>query len=127
MKVYFFYAFIYQNIAKDTMAVTSVQENNPVPPEKLDEQPEQDTTLFIKNLNFATTDETLRQHFESCGTIFSATVARKKDPKNPGQHLSMGYGFVQFLTKKATVTALKDLQNSTLESHVIELKVIFKK
>ncbi len=103
--------------------MTSVEENNPIPPEKVDEQPEQDTTIFIKNLNFATTDETLRQHFESCGPIFSATVARKKDPKNPGQYLSMGYGFVQFLTKKATVTALKDLQNSTLEAHVIELKV----
>lgn len=35
----------------------------------------------------------------------------------------MGYGFVQFLTKKATVTALKELQNSTLEGHEIELKV----
>lgn len=36
----------------------------------------------------------------------------------------MGYGFVQFWTKKATVTALKDLQGSKLDDHVIELKVI---
>lgn len=90
---------------------------------KEEEEPEPDTTLFVKNLNFDTTDETMRQHFESCGSVFSATVARKKDPKNPGQFLSMGYGFVQFWTKKSTLVALKDLQNSTLDGHVIELKV----
>lgn len=87
------------------------------------EQPESETTIFIKNLNFSTTDETLRKHFEGCGKIFSATVARKKDPKNPGQFLSMGYGFVQFWTKKATLTALKELQNSSLDNHNVELKV----
>lgn len=107
---------------KDEGAVAALEENNPISSDKVEEQPEQDTTLFIKNLNFSTTDETLHQHFESCGRIFSATVARKKDPKNPGQYLSMGYGFVQFLSKKSTVTALKELQNSTLDGHVIELK-----
>lgn len=89
----------------------------------LEDEPEPDTTLFVKNLNFSTTDETLRQHFASCGAIFSATVARKKDPKNPGQLLSMGYGFVQFCTRNSTTTALKELQNSKLDDHVIELKV----
>jgi RNA recognition motif-containing protein len=103
--------------------VAILEENNPIPSDKVEEQPEQDTTLFVKNLNFATTDESMRKHFEFCGPIFSATVARKKDPKNPGQFLSMGYGFIQFLSKKATVTALKELQNSTLDDHTIELKV----
>ena len=68
-------------------------------------------------------DESLRQHFAGCGPIFSATVAKKKDPKNPGQFLSMGYGFVQFWKKQSVTTALKDLQNSKLDDHVIELKV----
>ncbi|XP_046463515.1 probable RNA-binding protein 19 isoform X3 [Daphnia pulex] len=107
---------------KDASAVATLEENNPIPSDKVEEQPEQDTTVFVKNVNFATTDQSMRKHFESCGPIFSATVARKKDPKNPGQFLSMGYGFVQFLSKKATVTALKELQNSTLDGHTIELK-----
>nr|CAH0113144.1 unnamed protein product [Daphnia galeata] len=107
---------------KGASAVAILEENNPIPSDKVEEQPEQDTTLFVKNLNFATTDESMRKHFEFCGPIFSATVARKKDPKNPGQFLSMGYGFIQFLSKKATVTALKELQNSTLDDHTIELK-----
>lgn len=85
--------------------------------------PEADTTLFVKNLNFETTDEVFRKHFEQSGEVYSAAIAKKKDPQNPGQVLSMGYGFVQFWTKKATVTALKDLQGSMLDDHVIELKV----
>ena len=88
-----------------------------------EEQPEPETTLFVKNLNFSTTDETLLLHFQTCGRIFSALVAKKKDPKKPGETLSMGYGFVQFWTKKSTLEALKELQNSNLDGHVIELKV----
>lgn len=46
----------------------------------------------------------------------------KKDPHNPGQRLSMGYGFVQFYSKNATEKALKNLQLSTLDGKNIELK-----
>lgn len=104
--------------------LAAVEDMNKVPSDKPKDQPEQDTMLFVKNLNFGTTDESLRRHFEPCGPIFSATVAQKKDSKNPGKFLSMGYGFIQFMTKKATVIALKEMQNSTLDGHVIELKVI---
>ncbi|XP_053609018.1 probable RNA-binding protein 19 [Plodia interpunctella] len=87
-----------------------------------EETPENDTTLFVKNLNFITTDDSLRVHFSSCGKVFSATIAKKKDPKNPGQLLSMGYGFVQFYRKQAANEALKSLQSSTLEGKTLELK-----
>jgi len=69
-------------------------------------------------------DDKLKEHFCKCGSIFSANVAKKKDPKNPGQVLSMGYGFVQFWQKKGADSALKTLQNSNLDGHVIELKVV---
>lgn len=110
----------------DAQALASVEANNAVSSNEGENQPEPDTTLFVKNLNFDTTDESMRKHFESCGPIYSATVARKKDPKRPGEFLSMGYGFIQFLTKKATLTALKELQSSELDGHVIELKVRLK-
>ena len=96
---------------------------DPVEPEPEGDEPEPDTTLFVKNLNFGTADEAMRQHFEQCGSLFSAAVAKKKDPKNPGQFLSMGYGFVQFMTKNGANSALKSLQGSNLDGHVIELKV----
>lgn len=91
-----------------------------------DGEPDPETTLFVKNLNFSTTDEILKEHFCQCGSIFSATVAKKKDSKNPGQVLSMGYGFVQFWQKEGANSALKTLQNSKLDGHVIELKVIYR-
>ncbi|BFZ04762.1 hypothetical protein BsWGS_07801 [Bradybaena similaris] len=88
-----------------------------------DVEPEEEATIFVKNLNFASTDEQLLQHFSKYGQIHSATVAKKKDPKTPGQLLSMGYGFVQFLKKADAKEALKNLQNSELEGHHLELKM----
>ncbi|XP_045462313.1 probable RNA-binding protein 19 [Harmonia axyridis] len=87
-----------------------------------DEEPEPDTTLFVKNLNFKTTDEDLKKFFQGCGKIHYANVARKKDTNNPGNTLSMGYGFVRFKTKAATNKALKTLQQSVLDGKSLELK-----
>lgn len=39
------------------------------------DEPEEGSTLFVKNLNFDTIDEELHDHFKSCGKIQSATVA----------------------------------------------------
>lgn len=46
----------------------------------------------------------------------------KKDTKNPGHFLSMGYGFIQFKKKSSAVKALKILQHSKIEEYSIELK-----
>lgn len=56
------------------------------------------------------------------GKIYSITIAKKKDPRNPGQFLSMGYGFVQYFKKLDTNEALKNLQCSTLDGKSLELK-----
>ncbi|KAK5639978.1 hypothetical protein RI129_010789 [Pyrocoelia pectoralis] len=90
--------------------------------EEIDEEPEPDTTLFVKNLNFKTTNAGLRQHFEPCGKIHYANVAVKKDRKNPSVQLSMGYGFVRFIHKVSANKALKELQNSTLDDKILEIK-----
>ena len=62
------------------------------------------------------------QHFKKCGPIHEIIVAKKKDPKNPGKTLSMGYGFIQFKKSSSANTALKTLQHSVLEGHALELK-----
>ena len=85
--------------------------------------PEPGSCLFVKNLNFDTSDETLAEHFASCGKIQSATVAKKKDLKKPGSFLSMGYGFVTFYNKEVADKALKTRQHSKLEDHQLELKI----
>ncbi|CAH1638281.1 unnamed protein product [Spodoptera littoralis] len=86
------------------------------------EEPENDTTLFVKNLNFKTTEDNLKAHFSSVGKVHSVSIAKKKDPKNPGQFLSMGYGFVQYYKKEHTNEALKNLQVTTLDGKSLELK-----
>jgi multiple RNA-binding domain-containing protein 1 len=90
--------------------------------EPLDEAGETGT-LFVKNLNFETTAATLRKVFETVGPLRTATVARKKDPKNPGAYLSMGYGFVEYINKADCVAAAKALQGREIDGHAIQLKI----
>ncbi|XP_071445939.1 probable RNA-binding protein 19 [Hetaerina americana] len=90
--------------------------------DEIDEEPEPDATLFVKNLNFETKEKDLVEHFNKCGKIYSATIAKKKDARKPGELLSMGFGFVQFMKKASADKALKMLQNSSIEGHTIELK-----
>lgn len=47
-------------------------------------KPEPNSTIFVKNLNFDTTDLALREHFSKIGQICSATIATKKDFKHEG-------------------------------------------
>lgn len=62
------------------------------------------------------------QHFKTCGPIHEVSVAMKKDPKNPQQLISLGYGFIQFKKRADSEKALKALQHSVLNEHAIELK-----
>ncbi|XP_059141800.1 probable RNA-binding protein 19, partial [Physella acuta] len=102
---------------------TSSQEEKTEEKANDEEVPEEEATIFVKNLNFSTTDEQLLEHFKAIGNIYSATVSKKKDAKKPGELLSMGYGFVQFMKKTDAKEALKQLQNSMLDGHNLELKI----
>lgn len=79
------------------------------------------STLFVKNLNFSTTEEKLQETFSKCGKVKSSTISKKKD--KTGQLLSMGYGFVQYQTAEAAQKAMRQLQHCTLDDHQLELKV----
>ncbi|BES97847.1 RNA recognition motif. (a.k.a. RRM, RBD, or RNP domain) [Nesidiocoris tenuis] len=107
-------------VGKGEEAKEEIDRKPPAPEDDI--EIEEDTALFVKNLNFETTDDDLKKHFESCGKIASVTVARKKDPKKPGSWLSMGYGFVHFFLKSSLNEALKKLQGSSLQGHTLELK-----
>ncbi|KAF3425833.1 hypothetical protein E2986_06961 [Frieseomelitta varia] len=87
-----------------------------------EDEPEPDTTLFVKNINFATTEEQLKTYFGKCGALHYATIATKNDSKNPGAKLSMGYGFVRYKKKVDADRALKVLQMTVLEGKTLELK-----
>lgn len=81
------------------------------------------TSVFVKNLNFATTESSLSKLFQSIPGFIAATIKTKPDSQHPGQKLSMGFGFVEFRTKGQAEVAIKSLQNHVLDNHALELKI----
>ncbi|KAK9991308.1 hypothetical protein SO802_026293 [Lithocarpus litseifolius] len=79
-------------------------------------------TLFVKNLNFKTTDESLKKHFTDNikeGRILSVKV--KKHEKN-GKNVSMGFGFIQFDSVETATNICRDLQGTVLDGHALILQ-----
>lgn len=80
-------------------------------------------SVFVKNLNFATTNETLSNAFKSVPGFILALVKTKPDPKKSGSTLSMGFGFVEFKTKEDANTAIKTMDGYVLDGHKLQLKL----
>merc|ERR1719208_643984 len=80
-------------------------------------------TLFVKNLNFDTTDAQLREFFEKCGKVTNVSIAKKPSPKSANGFLSRGYGFVEFATKESAKDAMKKLNGKLLQDYAVELKL----
>ncbi|ORX74678.1 RNA-binding domain-containing protein [Linderina pennispora] len=79
--------------------------------------------LFVKNLNFDTNEDTLRQLFGGVDGLASVAIRRKKDPKRPGKWQSMGFGFVEYKTAEAAQQALKSFQGAEVDDHALEIKM----
>ena len=78
-------------------------------------------TVFVKNLNFDTSEQTLKALFKSvkAGKILSVKIVRNKQDGLQSQ----GYGFVEFESEEGAKTAMKKLQNSVLDDHMLKLKL----
>uniref|UniRef100_A0A915PXN7 RRM domain-containing protein n=1 Tax=Setaria digitata TaxID=48799 RepID=A0A915PXN7_9BILA len=109
------------DVGKNTDQITNENQN--------DETEEQDdgllpgTTLFVKNLNFNTTEEGLKNKFESHFRIRSATISKKRDTTDPTVVLSMGFGFITFYRPEDAQQALKEMQGILLDGHCLMLKL----
>ncbi|KAJ7043247.1 hypothetical protein C8F04DRAFT_1029332 [Mycena alexandri] len=80
------------------------------------------TTLFVKNLSFATTTERLNEVFGNLPSFSFARVQMKPDPKRPDGKLSMGYGFVGFKDALGAKQAVKSMQSFVLDGHALHVK-----
>ncbi|XP_042297414.1 probable RNA-binding protein 19 [Sceloporus undulatus] len=93
--------------------------------EEEDEEDEDESipgcTLFIKNLNFSTTEETLKEVFAKAGAVKNCTVSKKRD--KAGTLLSMGFGFVEYRKPEHAQKALKQLQGCSVDGHQLEVKL----
>ncbi|GAN08650.1 RNA-binding region RNP-1 domain-containing protein [Mucor ambiguus] len=72
--------------------------------------------VFIGNLSFKTTKESLISFASTSGKIVDATIITK-------QRHSLGYGFVTFETEQDAQKAAKDLDSTQLDGRVINAEV----
>lgn len=84
------------------------------------------STLFVKNLNFSTTNERFVELFQPLDGFVSARLKTKPDPKNPGQKLSMGFGFVDFKTKAQAQAAVAAMNGFKLDQHELVIRLSHK-
>ncbi|KAI9374827.1 hypothetical protein BJX61DRAFT_532088 [Aspergillus egyptiacus] len=83
-------------------------------------------TLFVKNLSFSTTQQSFMEAFRPLDGFISARIKTKPDPKNTGQTLSMGFGFVDFKTKEQAQAALAVMNGYTLDRHALVVRASHK-
>lgn len=82
-------------------------------------------SVFVKNLNFSTTSQTLSGLFQSLPGYVVALVKTKPNPK--GGVLSMGFGFVEFKSKGDAERAIAAYDGHSLEGRKIQLKLSHRK
>ena len=99
---------------------------NPPEPEELDNI--ETGSIFIKNLNFSTSEESLKAHLVRLGIQPNSIRAISIPKKKKGELiLSMGFGFVEFGSTSYVIEALKKLNGSFLDNHALEVKPSDKK
>jgi len=70
--------------------------------------------LFVGSLAWATTDDSLREHFATCGNVASAKVIVDRDSGR-----SKGFGFVEFEDDNEADAAISKLNGSDLDGRTI--------
>ncbi|CEJ54075.1 Putative Multiple RNA-binding domain-containing protein [Penicillium brasilianum] len=84
------------------------------------------STLFVKNLNFSTTNDGFLEVFRPLDGFVTGRIKTKPDPKRPGQTLSMGFGFAEFRTKAQAQAALAAMDGYKLDQHELVIRASHK-
>jgi cold-inducible RNA-binding protein len=72
--------------------------------------------LFIGNLNYRTTDETLYEAFSAIGNVESAAVITDRETGR-----SRGFGFVEMATEADAQAAIQQLDNTDVDGRTIRV------
>ena len=109
-------------IASNTLESSSSSSSNPSKRDHAEEAGGDDssnTTIYIKNLNWKTTEAAIRKLFNSVPGLKSITLPKKKTPS--GESLPMGFGFAVYETRAQALRALNQLSGKALDGHVLDL------
>nr|CAD1830881.1 unnamed protein product [Ananas comosus var. bracteatus] len=90
--------------------------DKPKPKEPL--YPESEYKLFVGNLSWSVTSESLTQVFEECGNVVGARVLYDGDTGR-----SRGYGFVCYSSKEEMDTALQTLNGAELQGRAMRISL----
>jgi RNA recognition motif-containing protein len=75
------------------------------------------TKLYVGNLPYTTTDDSLKTHFETAGTVESASVVTDRESGR-----SRGFGFVEMPESEAEA-AIEKLDGAELEGRALKVNV----
>lgn len=108
-----------QTEKKQTDLPNNKEENKAVVEDNMEDY----STLFVKNLNFKSTEEDLKNHLIKNGVSQDSlrTILIQKKEKN-GVLLSQGYGFIEFKSFNLAQESLKKLSNTVLDEKVLDFK-----
>lgn len=82
----------------------------------MDQQNQPNTRLFVGGLAWATTDQTLREHFSHIGEVTDAKVMTDRETGR-----SRGFGFVEFKTIEEAEQAMNKLDGQELEGRTLKV------
>ena len=74
--------------------------------------------LYVGNLNYATTEDTLKNVFASYGEIVSAVVIKDRDTQQ-----SKGFGFVELADDAAAERAIAELNGREIDGRRVRVNV----
>lgn len=72
--------------------------------------------LYVGNLPYSVTEQSLQETFAQCGTVESANVITDRDT---GQ--SKGFGFVEMSSDSEAQKAIQELDGSSIEGRAIKV------
>lgn len=72
--------------------------------------------LYIGNIDYGTTDDSLRIYFEKHGNVTDAFVPKEKGTSRP-----RGFGFVTFATRSEAISAMEKLDGTELDGRTIRI------
>ncbi|KAG9455284.1 hypothetical protein H6P81_008188 [Aristolochia fimbriata] len=108
---------------KEVKKILLEQSVQGIPEEDLDPDRVESRSVFVKNLNFKTTDDSLRRHFaENLREGKLCSVKVKKHMKN-GKNVSMGFGFLEFDSVETATNVCRDIQGTVLDGHALILQL----
>ena len=76
------------------------------------------TKIYIGNLSFSTTEETLQNKFELFGNIESVSIIRDKNTQ-----MSKGFGFVEMEDEIAANKAVSSLHGTMIDSRKVRVNI----